>query len=99
MRPSANAAEAVAAPRRRRRRCTPSIIASRSSAAQGFHFAAPFLGGETVFFRGLVRPGRAARLRTPRRLLHERDEPRAGRFPVLTLRAVFAAVDQQEPIR
>jgi hypothetical protein len=71
------------------------IASARSACLDG---APPFFHGESLLACGPGRPGAPPLLRWRQRLLHERDQPVARRFPVLLLGPVFAAVDEQHAI-
>src|SRR5262249_4675432 len=71
-----------------------SVVARRT--ARRLDGAVLLLGLEATLLRRAGRPCRPAPLRGPRRVLQQRDEPRAGGVAVQRLRAVLPAVDNQD---
>src|SRR5262249_41032244 len=61
-----------------------------------FHFAAPFFRVETPFARRTGRARRPAAFRPLRSVPQQRDETCARRLAILRLRAMLAAVDDED---
>ena len=74
------------------------FVVSTGATAELLH-GAPFLfRGEPIFARGSFRFGRTPALRAARCALDERIQPDACGFAILCLRAMLAAVDQQDVV-
>src|SRR5688572_1342991 len=74
--------------------CCSLIVRSRTP-TQLFHLAAPLFRGNPLFARAGLWFGRASFFRTPCGVLQKRAQPRPRRLPVLCLRSMLAAVDEQ----
>ncbi len=73
-----------------------SVLAPSAAASLRFDGAPHLLGRQPLLARARARLRRPARLRPPGSLLQQREQSRPRRLPVLRLRAMLPAVDQQD---